>query len=686
MNINFFKNLSIKKKLFLPNILYFILLSIVIIIFFSSGTLIKNLYEAQKNYTSLSNSARNTAYNIQSYMNKESNYNILEQEFNELADKKEKYLSDTFSRIWKKIGHIEKIDQRNSEIGKEIETLTNFSIAQSNLFINRVSEKLADEQLRTEVTKLERLVIIGANINTSSNYEIKVLFERLKSDINLKNSMLEFLDTLIKNTEKDKKRLEGTPFEKMPQDAQDANLKIKDITLEYIKNIQEYKKIRQEIFEEIEKLIIKIDDYSLTGMQTFFNTIKNYFRIILIFLSLTAFTGIIVSLFLSNSISKALSNAMNIIKSISEGDLTLSIDVKEKDEIGYLLNLIKNMTEKLKYTITEVKNTTEEVASSSRKTSSGSKELSMTAESVAQGTNEQAASSQEISASMEQMLSNITQNSENAFETEKIALKCAESAKKGMTAVKNTIIAMKQISEKITIIDDIARETNMLALNAAIEAARAGKNGKGFAVVASEVRKLAVQSQKAAAKIGLLSVSNVQIAEEAGVILTQIVPDVQKTAELIQEISASCQEQNTGAEHINKAILQLDLVIQQNAQVSQELSATAEELSSIADAASNIQVKKLQKAVEFFKINRPDYSENDNKEIIIKLDNNSLKDIPAEKIEDIKRYLKASLSDMSKIEIKDNNKKDLDKIKLSNKTQSKVEMPDQAFDSDFDIY
>ncbi len=174
------------------------------------------------------------------------------------------------------------------------------------------------------------------------------------------------------------------------------------------------------------------------------------------------------------------------------------------------------------------------------------------------------------------MVSNIKQNADNAQQTEKIALKAAHDAKEGGSAVTETVSAMKEIANKISIIEEIARQTNLLALNAAIEAARAGEHGKGFAVVASEVRKLAERSQVAAGEINRLSATSVQIAEKAGEMLTRIVPDIQKTAELVSEINAASAEQNTGAEQINKAIQQLDQVIQQNASVAEEMASTTE--------------------------------------------------------------------------------------------------------------
>ncbi|OIQ49037.1 Methyl-accepting chemotaxis protein I [Pseudodesulfovibrio hydrargyri] len=301
--------------------------------------------------------------------------------------------------------------------------------------------------------------------------------------------------------------------------------------------------------------------------------------------------GIVVGGGMAVMISRTISGPINLgltfASRMAGGDMTTDIPIDQNDEIGKLVKALNKMVLRMRSAVNDVQ-------LSSHSITEGAEELADTALNLAQKSSEQANSVEEISSSMELMGANIRQNAESATETERIALSVASDAEKGGEAVARTADAMKQIAEKISIIEEIARQTNLLALNAAIEAARAGEHGKGFAVVAAEVRKLAERSGQAAGEISDLSFSSVAVAEEAGSMLAKIVPEIKRTAELIQKITSASQEQDQGAIEINRAIQSLDVVVQENTAISERTAANVEEMSS--------QASQLQQAMTFFSV------------------------------------------------------------------------------------
>lgn len=286
------------------------------------------------------------------------------------------------------------------------------------------------------------------------------------------------------------------------------------------------------------------------------------------------------------SISSGLKTIAEATETVAAGDLTQKAEVRSNDEVKDVVNTVNEMIDRLRAVVGDAITAADNV-------SSGSQELSSTSEQMSQGATEQASAAEEASASMEQMAANIKQNADNATQTEKISRQSARDAEASGQAVNKAVLAMQTIAEKITVVQEIARQTDLLALNAAVEAARAGEHGKGFAVVASEVRKLAERSQTAATEISGLSTETAKAAQAAGEMLSKLVPDIHKTAELVAEISAACREQDVGASQINEAIQQLDKVTQQNASASEEMSTTSEELAS--------QAEELQTSISYFR-------------------------------------------------------------------------------------
>ena len=290
---------------------------------------------------------------------------------------------------------------------------------------------------------------------------------------------------------------------------------------------------------------------------------------------------------ITTSITRPVAAAQRAAERLAAGDLNVELVSTSSDEVGELVRSLRDTVERLREVISGVLGAADNLNSASDQISSASQQLS-------QSSTEQASSVEESSSSIEEMTSSISQNSENAKITDGIAGKAAKEAADGGEAVNQTVAAMRTIAQKIGIIDDIAYQTNLLALNAAIEAARAGAQGKGFAVVAAEVRKLAERSQVAAREIGSVAENSVQLAERAGQLLNTMVPAIQKTAELVQEIAAASAEQSTGAAQINTAINQLNQTAQQSASASEQLAATAEEM--------NGQVVELRDLIGFFKL------------------------------------------------------------------------------------
>ncbi len=456
----------------------------------------------------------------------------------------------------------------------------NFSIAQDQAIKNgRISTALDNASTSVSVTDNKGIIVYMNHAATNMFENMKESIKQVVTDFSVESlvgSLADFLpdvNELSYQALKEQKEIVSRSVDLAGVTLDMEIAPVFDSEGEYSGSVIEWRDRTEE--KKIEKVLADVVKQAAAGdfsKQVNFNTENKFYQRL----------GSGVNDILKNT-GYSINDVETVLAAISQGDLSKTMDGNYQGVFAQLKTNVNTTVEKLSSIIHSAKSNAVEVANASS-------EVSQTAQQIGDGSSEQAASLEEISSSMEEMTATISHSAENAAQTEKIATSAAADAQTSGQIVSTAVDSMKQIADKISIIEEISRQTNLLALNAAIEAARAGEHGKGFAVVASEVRKLAERSQKAAAEISELSGDTVTVAELAGDRLSDLVPNIQKTAELIQEISAGARQQDIGANEINAAIQQLDTVVQRSASSSEKLAGAAKVLSE----ESELQKQSMQ--------------------------------------------------------------------------------------------
>lgn len=541
------QKMKLKYKLLFPSALFTIVLVIMAFMFVGSQQMLRTVSDALSAANKVKTNINQAVHYTMEYIEGHIPWDRLEKGYREHLDAVgNAEQGKVLQTVWLKLADYHGLETHNAEIEKKFNDLIGVSIAQSNGFIEGVSKKLADETQRDSVSTLERLVIIGANLNTTANLNMQVLFQRFQKDPRVKEELMNHLEALIANVENDMKRLAGTPFEALVVKAKEANFEIKRLLGDLIKNKEAQNTIKLSISDAIKKALAEIETHTAAMSETIFEKLHGALKTIFLILFVAFIAATALSLAISRNLTAALSETI--------GKLNLAAD----------------------------------------HVATASDELSTASQSLAEGSSEQAASIEETASSLEEMSAMTKQNADNAHQADqymKEATQIVRQANEAMIALAGSMEAINKASEEtskiIKTIDEIAFQTNLLALNAAVEAARAGEAGAGFAVVAGEVRNLAMRAAEAARNTASLIEATVKKVQEGATIaattnasFTKVRESSTKVAHLVGEIAAASKEQADGVQQINAAVTQMEQVVQRNAANAEESASASQEMSA----------------------------------------------------------------------------------------------------------
>jgi methyl-accepting chemotaxis protein len=629
---------SISAKLKGPMILQALLMAIAVYYYFSSEYAVRAEREQAKELGVIVSRLQAMTMDIQEYLNGHGDFKKIESNLREQSERIGKLskgvrssLEPSLKVITEQLQGTAKQFQRNNEIETTVFQLTKLSTEQSDTYIMETSRKLADPQNERQVSKLERLVLGGAAVNSGTNHNIREMFLRMKDNPNLRKEMIAFLDTAIRNVIEDEKRLVGTPYHVLATKAKEANTQIRDVVTEYLANVDKVSAASKEVDKQVGLMRSELNILSEKNMLAGYDFFRSRISTLLAVLLVVSVIVVALTLALSRVILRPINRMTEMLRGVAEGagDLTTRIKVESQDEIGEACALFNIFIEKLHGVISLISATSNRVATASSQLHSTSDQIAHNAEEVATQARTVATAGEEMSATSGAIAQNCQKASEGAE-------RASQSANNGGMVVERTVIVMGQIAQKVQetaktveslgqrsdqigaiigTIEDIADQTNLLALNAAIEAARAGEQGRGFAVVADEVRALAERTTRATKEIGEMikaiqretkgaveameqGVQQVETGTEeaakSGQALLEILEQVNDVATQVHQIATAAEEQTATTGEISSKMMQITEVVQQTSRGAHESATAAAQLNGSAE--------ELQRLVRQFKL------------------------------------------------------------------------------------